>query len=890
MRLRENPLLSRSVLITVGLVLALLAVQSVRLGREVLLRLDGLSTAATDSLQWTLSQAEIEHLKLENAVLSARSDEDLSQIRRKFDILYSRIATIRESRTFKPVRDVAENADSLQRVIGRIETLITYIDGPEEALMFGLPRVTEILTENRGDLRKLALSGLSEHARTTEEKRLNLFAILSRLAWVVLALCVALGLTALMMGRLYQRGKRLAERTRFAVSRMRAMITSSLDAILVVGDDGRIQEFNGAAEAIFGYSRAEATGAEMAELIVPEHLRVAHEQGMQSYLSGGEARVIGQGRVQLEAMRKSGEVFPVELSITASNSAEETVFVSYLRDISDRIAAEEDLRHARDEALAGERAKADLLTVMSHEMRTPLTGILGAIELMEDTSITAIQKSYLEAMRHSGDRLMDHVNDVLQLSHLETGVEHEHQRIFNLADLAQELVDSHQGDARRGRNELSLHCNLGPSDDVLGRPVALQQVLVNLIENALQFTSDGAVSIDVQRLGDSDTVEFSIADTGAGIADTDLERIFEDFIRLDASYARRSEGTGLGLAITRRIVVSMGGEITCESELGEGSLFTISLALPASHSAKQSGTASGAPNISDTPKPVAPFAAAAGGPEPVTPSETAAFRILVVEDNEVNRILVERVLTSLGYEVVLASGGAEGVEAARQGAFDLIFMDVSMPEVDGLEATRRIRQQKLAEGIDIVALTAHVASRDHARILDAGLAEVVTKPVKKSTLQEVITRRANSRKVDQPLIAAPPYTTIETVTSTTPSAQSGANESTGPQFNGSGEDASDIAQFFNALGAERGATFLQLYRDEMQRLIDSLDQARELAQPLREEAHRLAGSAAVLGFHDLRTILLDIEHAEADDVPDLARLGEIWQQADIRIRQHLPRQ
>ncbi|MFS4579948.1 ATP-binding protein [Phaeobacter sp. C3_T13_0] len=847
-----------------SLVLTLLAVQSVRLGREVLERLDGLSTAANDSLQWTLSQAEIEQLKLENAVLSAHTGQELSQVRREFDILYSRVATIRESQAFASVREVPENAETLRRVMQRIDTLITYIDGPDEALLFGLPKVTEILQENRSDLRILALAGLTEHARVTEGKRLNLFGILSRLAWVVLALCVALGLTALMMGRLYQRGKRLAERTRHAVARMRAMITSSLDAILVVGDDGRIQEFNGAAETIFGYSRAEATGAEMAELIVPEHLRVAHAQGMLDYLSGGDARVIGKGRVQLEAQRKSGEIFPVELSVNVSETPEETVFVSYLRDISDRIAAEEELLKARDEALAGERAKADLLTVMSHEMRTPLTGVLGAVELLDGTTLTTEQHEYLSVMRDSSDRLMSHVNDVLQMSQLETGTDHEQQRIFHLADLVREVVETHQPLARQTHNELSLHCSLGASDEVLGRPIALQKVLINLVKNALQFTADGAVSIDVMRQKDSDMVEICVADTGAGIAEHDLERIFEDFIRLDSSYARSSEGTGLGLAITRRIIVSMGGEITCESELGEGSLFTIALPLPASHAgvstqAKQSMLAEATQSIGKT-GPI--------GELPGTPSQgVGAARILVVEDNEINQVLVERMLISLGHEVVLAPGGAEGVEAARQGQFDLIFMDISMPEVDGMEATRRIREQKLAEGVDIVALTAHVAARDHAEMCLAGLAEVVTKPVSKAALSDVIARRARADRSG--LVATEP-----------------AQHSDGGMA--ADEEVSDISQFLHALGAERGAQFLRGYLTEMQQLLDDLGAEQKLRQPLRDEAHRLAGSAAVLGFADLRAALLEVEHSEGDGVPALAGLTMCWDRANDEITRQLP--
>jgi len=880
-KLRSNSFFSRGVLIAIAVVVALLAVQSVRLGREVLFRLDGLSTAATDSLQWTLSQAEIEHLKLENAVLAAETVEDLAQVRRKFDILFSRIMTIRESRTFAPVRNAPDNAGIMPRVQQRIDYLITYIDGPDEALLFGLPRVSEILEENRTDLRNLALAGLTEHARASEEKRLNFFDLLSRLAIVVLALLVALTMTTLMMGRLYQRGKRLAERTREAVARMRAMVTSSLDAILVVDSDGKIQEFNGAAEAIFGYSRAEATGANMADLIVPDHLREAHAEGMERFRTSGQETVIGKGRIQLEAKRKSGEVFPVELSITASKPAEdgeegETVFVSYLRDISDRIAAERELRNARDKALAGERAKAELLTVMSHEMRTPLTGVLGAVDLLSDSGLSAEQSGYVTMIRQSGDRLMGHVNDVLQLSNLESSVDNENRRIFDLAKLVGELVKSQQTAARQAGNELSWSCNLGPTNNVLGRPLAVQRVLQKILQNAVDFTRDGAVAVEVQRLGSSDRVEISIADTGKGIAEDDLDRIFEDFIRLDASYSRSSEGTGLGLAITRRTVEAMGGDISCESELGEGSLFTISLPLPASGQSASNTTASAAPAAAaDTHDAVQkePQAAASVAEQ----QDPQALDILVVEDNEINRILVEKMLRNLGHRVTLAPGGAEGVAAARDRDFNLIFMDISMPGVDGIEATRQIRNGHLADGVDIVALTAHVAPQDHARILAAGMAEVVTKPVHKSTLADVIDRRATLPLVRsrRPVAKSMPTTKLTAADQTPEPAPAAARE------------LSDIEQFFDALGRDRGVEFLAEYKGDMEQLLADLHSCEDLSDPLRAEAHRLAGSAAVLGFGALRHALLDIENADGNGGTDLMRLQAEWDEAQGEITSHL---
>ena len=210
-------------------------------------------------------------------------------------------------------------------------------------------------------------------------------------------------------------------------------------------------------------------------------------------------------------------------------------------------------------------------------------------------------------------------------------------------------------------------------------------------------------------------MQILITDTGAGIAAADLERIFEDFVTLDASYGRTREGTGLGLAITRRILDTLGGTIEAQSELGKGSVFRVSLPLPVAQA--------------DLEKETPPVA-----------ESNVPKRVLVVEDNDINRVLMKKTLQRLGHQVTTAEGGAEAVAAAAEGQFDLILMDISMPRVDGTEACRRIRAQNLAEGVDIVALTAHVAADDHARILGTGFAEVATKPISRSELADLISR------------------------------------------------------------------------------------------------------------------------------------------------------
>ncbi len=726
MREGNAPFAMKSIIFVATGVLVLLLVLSTFLIRDVLRQVHDLSTATTDNMQWQLAQSEVEHQQLQAATHQALEGGSLMLMRQKYNVFYSRVATLRESPFFVSLRSSTEGLAMLDRVQNRLTKTVPIIDGSDQDLRDFLPEMTTILVTNARDVRDISLFGLRIYAQDADTKRKGLVFTLQRMGWVVMASLMALALTALMIGRLYNRGRVLtaasndaAARMNAVAARMQAVVTSSLDAILVVDSKGRILSFNGAAESIFGYSQAEAIKQNMVDLIVPNGLRSEILDAMARFLPTGKEPFIEQGRVLLEAKRKSGEVFPVELSITPSYSGEDTVFVSYLRDISDRIAAQTELTDARDDALAGERAKANLLTVMSHEMRTPLNGVLGSMELLETTAVTAEQNSYLHAMRISGELLLHHVNEVLELSHLEADAASEQASSFDLEELMHGLVVSQQATARAHGNSLELRLRLNGHPNVQGRPLQVQQVILNLVGNALKFTRNGTITVEVNRQTDSELVEFLISDTGVGIAAADLERIFEDFVTLDTSYGRTSEGTGLGLAITRRIVGNMDGVIEAESDIGEGSMFRVMLPLPRA--------------MKNLEMPIHKL-----------PKTQTTRHLLLVEDNDINRALMAKTLQRLGHQVTTAAGGAEALVAATGSQFDLILLDISMPGIDGTETCRLLREQKLAEGVDIVALTAHAAADDHARILESGFAEVATKPISRNELAQLITRRTGT--------------------------------------------------------------------------------------------------------------------------------------------------
>ena len=824
MKMRGVPEIHRWLIYAAGIVMICLTAQSIRLGHEVRLSLEDLATAETDNLQWTLSQIEVDHLKYLNAAQVTKSDADLSALRRHFDIYYSRIATVRESNLYAVVR-TGQTKERLTRLGAGLQAQAALIDGPNAQLLAQQDTLVELIKADRTDIREMALSGVVMQAEFAGAKRNHLYQLFADLAVVLIALVCALLTTALILTRLYRRGQQLAARIAQDAARMETMVEASLDAVVMADRQGRITAMSESGESLFGISRGHALGRSI-ETLVPEIAALKSDRSG-TWLSRLDLDARGEeGRFLLRARRGDLE-FPAELSLSISHSGANPVLVSYIRDISSRLRAEEDLRQARDDALAGERAKARLLTVMSHEMRTPLNGILGSLDLLERQGLPAHQHRYLDAMRVSGELLLHHVNDVLELSRLEAGAEPERPQVFDLAALVQGLVDSQQANAAKNNNELSAFCSLGADQGVLGASRSLQQVLLNLIGNALKFTENGAVSVDVVRHA-GDTVAFSIADTGKGIAEEDLARIFDEFAMVDPSYRRGAEGTGLGLAITQRLVAAMGGEIRCDSELGEGSIFSFSIQLPAR-----------AVTQTQTPQ--------------VAASDTGRHHILVIEDNEINRFLLEDMLTGLGHEVTAASGGEEGLQKITDGLFDLIISDISMPDVDGMDVIRRARAEHLADDTDIVALTAHAAAEDHARIMDAGFAEVLTKPVGRAELAALIERRCGVA-AEMPAEAPKPA-----------------------------DGSSDISQFVTAVGESKARDYLGEFRQEVVQLTRDLEGAALLTDALRQEAHRLAGSAAVLGLSRLRQCLLDIENAEVDFAAEGAQLAAVWQEAEGMI-------
>ena len=545
-----------------------------------------------------------------------------------------------------------------------------------------------------------------------------------------LALWLGLGLAGLLVAYL---ARQLVERNRRAradEARVRGVLESAPDAMVIVDETGVIQLVNRMTESLFGYSREEMVGQPI-ELLVPDRVRPGHPALRDGYFSHPGSRPMGAS-ADLTARRKDGSEVPVGITLSPIESAGGRLAAAAVRDITLRKQEEEELRRARREAEEASEFKSQFLANMSHEIRTPMNGVIGMVELLLDTELTPTQHNYLKTANASAEALLGIINDILDLSKIEAGRLELEFTDFELWECVDGVMKTLAVRAHEKGLELASHVDADLPPMLVGDPTRLRQVLINLTGNAIKFTDEGEVVLRLEgKPSGPGQVELcaSVQDTGPGISPEAQERIFQAFTQADGSTTRQFGGTGLGLTISSQLVSMMGGRIWVESEVGHGSTFKFTARLGVSDAEPRALSHVSIDTLRD-------------------------LQVLVVDDNATNRLILQEMLGSWGMEPTLVEGGQEALEALR-GAdaegrrYDLVILDAMMPGMDGLELARRIKGDAALARPTMMMLSSLDDQAYLSDVRDQGVIGSLRKPVTQSDLLDAIMDTLGERVVTE---------------------------------------------------------------------------------------------------------------------------------------------
>ncbi len=493
--------------------------------------------------------------------------------------------------------------------------------------------------------------------------------------------------------------------------RFQHLFESALDSILILDHKKNIITANPVTEKIFGYSIEELERLKFSIFFHADALR-DYEKQMRT------VEMELKGRIEFHGRKRDGSDLYVDCSMVylrGDREGNSTYFIT-CSDITERKEADIVLQNTKEDAEKANQSKSEFLANMSHEIRTPMTAILGFSELLEVSDLDKKQKEYIDIIKNSGESLLYLIDEILDFSKIEAGKVIMEKKNFELKKLLSKIEKTTKIWIKGKRVKLKISIDKSVPKYLSGDPERLRQILRNLLNNAAKFTEEGEIELSIKLRKELDpwvSVEFAISDTGIGISKDDTDKLFKSFSQIDSALSRKYEGTGLGLAIISRLVEMMGGTLDVESDLGKGSRFCFSVNFGMADSGSEE----------EEKTQIIP------GPD----ADLSAYSILVVEDNSVNRMLLEYTLKKEGFEVVTAINGVEAIRSINDREFDVILMDIQMPGKDGVEVTREIRGTSQKD-VPVIALTANAMKGDREKYIGLGLDDYLSKPIKKRVL------------------------------------------------------------------------------------------------------------------------------------------------------------